>query len=87
MQSDVFRAGAQRLLQLGGCKSVAIMCAERLPWQCHRYMIADYLTAGGSEVRHLIDAANPRAHELRAEARVSAAGLVYDAGAQGEIDY
>ncbi len=87
MQSDVFRAGAQRLLQLGGGKTVAIMCAERLPWQCHRYMIADYLTVGGTEVRHLIDAANPRAHEVRAEARVSAGGLVYDAGTQGEIDY
>jgi uncharacterized protein (DUF488 family) len=87
MQSDVFRAGAQRLLQLGAGKTVAIMCAERLPWQCHRYMIADYLTVGGTEVCHLIDAANPRAHEVRAEVRVSAGGLVYDAGTQGEIDY
>ena len=47
------------------------MCAERLPWQCHRYMISDYLVAHGVEVRHVIDAATPKAHALRAEARVA----------------
>lgn len=86
MQSAAFVSGIERLLELRDRETVAIMCAERLPWQCHRYMIADYLVAAGAEVRHLIDAARPRAHELRREARVTDAGLVYDAGTQGELD-
>ena len=86
MESNVFRSAAQGLLERGARENIAIMCAERLPWQCHRYMIADYLVAAGAEVRHLIDAANPRAHELRHEARVTAGGLVYDVGTQGELD-
>lgn len=86
MQSETFRAGARRLLELGHRSGIAIMCAERLPWQCHRYMIADYLVTRGVEVRHLIDAANPRAHVLRVEVRVTGDDLVYDAGTQRELD-
>ena len=50
MESDVFRSAAQSLLERGARENIAIMCAERLPWQCHRYMIADYLVAAGAEV-------------------------------------
>ena len=86
MQSEAFRAGAARLLERRSEVRLAIMCAERLPWQCHRYMIADYLVAADVEVRHLIDTAEPRAHALRSEARVTAEGLVYDAGTQTELE-
>jgi uncharacterized protein (DUF488 family) len=86
MQSGTFRAGVERLLERGSRENVAIMCAERLPWQCHRYMIADYLVAAGVEVRHLVDAARPRAHEVRPEARMTAEGLVYDVGTQSALD-
>jgi uncharacterized protein (DUF488 family) len=86
MQSDAFRAAVQRLLERGSRENIAIMCAERLPWQCHRYMIADYLVAGGADVRHLMDVKEPRSHALRSEARVSDGGLIYDAGTQGAFD-
>jgi uncharacterized protein (DUF488 family) len=86
MQSDAFRTGAQRLVERASRENIAIMCAERLPWQCHRYMIADYLVATGVEVRHLVDAAKPRAHEVRPEARMTAEGLVYDVGTQSALD-
>jgi uncharacterized protein (DUF488 family) len=86
MQSDAFRAAAQRLIERGGSKNIAVMCAERLPWQCHRYMIADYLVAAGAEVRHLIDESDPRAHTLRSEVRLTPQGLIYDSGAQGSLD-
>jgi uncharacterized protein (DUF488 family) len=86
MQSDAFHAAAQRLLERAERENIAIMCAERLPWQCHRYMIADHLVAAGAEVRHLIDGSAPRAHTLRAEARVAPGGLIYDAGSQGALD-
>ena len=86
MQTDAFRAAAQRLMEEGAQRTIAIMCAERLPWQCHRYMIADFLVAFGTEVLHVIDGAGPRSHALRTEARMTRAGLIYDVGAQPALD-
>jgi uncharacterized protein (DUF488 family) len=86
MQSETFRDGVQRVLERSARGPVAIMCAERLPWQCHRYMIADYLVAAGHEVWHLMGETKPRAHQLRLEARVTPEGLVYDAQTQRELD-
>ena len=50
-----FRAGFADLLQLAQRHQVAIMCAEAVWWRCHRRIIADYLIAGGVEVRHILD--------------------------------
>jgi uncharacterized protein (DUF488 family) len=85
METAQFREGVERVLESAASGPVAIMCAERLPWQCHRYMISDYLVAHGSEVLHLMDAARPREHHLRSEARVSDGRLVYDKTAQPEL--
>jgi uncharacterized protein (DUF488 family) len=85
MQTEGFAGAAERLLERAASARVAIMCAERLPWQCHRYMIADYLTARGSEVRHLIDETAPRTHTLRREARLSDGHLIYDREQQSEL--
>jgi uncharacterized protein (DUF488 family) len=86
MESAEFAEGMNRVLARAQAESVAIMCAERLPWQCHRYMISDYLVAHGHEVRHVLDGSAPRAHALRAEARLSGGRLVYDANTQAPLD-
>jgi uncharacterized protein (DUF488 family) len=86
MESNEFRLGIERLLELAADARPAIMCAERLPWQCHRYMISDYLVAHGIEVRHVIDAKAPRSHALRVEARLAGETLVYDGGSQTGLD-
>jgi uncharacterized protein (DUF488 family) len=62
------------------------MCAERLPWQCHRYLIADYLVAHEVRVAHLIDASAPREHRLHAVARVSGGDVIYDRQTQPGLD-
>lgn len=85
MEGEEFREGVGRVLALAQGGDVALMCAERLPWQCHRYMISDYLAAQGVEVRHVIDAKTPKAHTLRAEARVAGENLVYDGNPQPEL--
>ena len=82
METAAFREGIERLVGRAAKQSVAIMCAERLPWQCHRYMISDYLVANGMEVRHIVDTAAPKPHTVRAEARVHDDHLVYDANTQ-----
>jgi uncharacterized protein (DUF488 family) len=85
MQTEGFREGIRRLLDRAEKQPVAIMCAERLPWQCHRYMISDYLVANGTDVRHIVDAAPPKAHSVRAEARVVDGCLVYDVNTQPRL--
>ena len=82
MESREFMDGVERLRARAREAPVAIMCAERLPWQCHRYMISDYLVAHGVEVLHVIDGSPPRAHSLRTEARMSGDTLIYDVGTQ-----
>jgi uncharacterized protein (DUF488 family) len=82
MESSEFREGVERVVALAQATDVALMCAERLPWQCHRYMISDYLVSQGIEVRHVIDDKPPKTHQVRAEARVENAKLVYDGNTQ-----
>ena len=86
MESEEFRLGVDRLLEMAVSARPAIMCAERLPWQCHRYMISDYLVAHDVQVLHVIGAAAPRSHTLRAEARLSGPHLIYDAGSQPDLN-
>ena len=85
MESAAFREGIERVLERAGSGRVALMCAERLPWQCHRYMISDYLVAHGLEVRHIVDHNAPRAHALRSEARLDDGRLVYDRNTQPDL--
>jgi len=85
METIAFAEGVEGLRSQAAGESVAIMCAERLPWQCHRYMISDYLVAQGVEVRHVIDEHAPKPHVLRAEARVAGDRLVYDANTQSDL--
>jgi len=49
MQTDTFAVGLDHLLALAARHALAIMCAEAVPWRCHRSLIADALTARGVE--------------------------------------
>ena len=61
-------------------RKVAIMCAERVYFQCHRMLVSDYLIAHGHTVLHIDDDKRPlREHKLMAEARLVDGKLVYDA--------
>jgi uncharacterized protein (DUF488 family) len=82
MQTAAFKDGIARVLETAGEARIALMCAERLPWQCHRYMISDWLVAHGVEVRHVIGPQAPRPHGLRVEARLEAGDLIYDRNTQ-----
>ena len=82
MMTGEFRQALDRLIELGRPVCTAIMCAERLPWECHRYLISDSLVARGMGVRHLIDQQPPKAHTLNPIARVDGAALVYNGSSQ-----
>ena len=59
----------------------AIMCAERMYFQCHRMLVSDYLVAHGHSVLHIDDEKQtPKKHTLMAEAQLVEGKLLYDGG-------
>ena len=75
MQTDEFWAALDRLVVLP--PQVAIMCAEAVPWRCHRSLISDALTVRGEEVRHITGMGAPARHTLTAFARVENGRITY----------
>jgi uncharacterized protein (DUF488 family) len=49
-----FRAGFDRLRDLGRARHCAVMCSEAVWWRCHRRIIADYLLLSGEQVFHIL---------------------------------
>jgi uncharacterized protein (DUF488 family) len=72
MDTPEFSAALERLIRSAAERTVAIMCAEAVPWRCHRQLLADALLARGAEVRHVMDARAPEPHKLSRHARVAA---------------
>lgn len=85
MATEEFRSGVQALLMQARWLPTALLCAERLPQQCHRALIADYLTARGIAVVHLLDGTTAVPHRLHHAARLDDGRLVYDRGADRQL--
>ena len=64
MATPEFQAGLEELKVLAEKKTVAIMCAEAVPWRCHRSLIADALTIQGWQVMHIQSRKTASPHEL-----------------------
>jgi uncharacterized protein (DUF488 family) len=79
MQEPTFWEALDGLVALAEHSTVAIMCAEAVPWRCHRNLIADALTVRRLEVRHIIGDAQPRVHRLNSMATVNAERITYPA--------
>lgn len=77
MQTPAFVAALEALLALAARDRVAIMCAEALPWRCHRSLIADALLARGVTVAHIMSTAAPRPHVLTSFARIDGTRVTY----------
>ncbi len=80
MATPAFADGLARLLELAAGRRAAIMCAESVPWRCHRSLIADALVARGEEVGHILGDSPPRPHRLPPFARVEGGRVSYPAG-------
>jgi uncharacterized protein (DUF488 family) len=79
MQTPSFKEALERFLRLAEQKPTALMCAEAVPWRCHRSLIADALTARGYEVRDIMSATSARPHVLMAMARIHGQQVTYPA--------
>jgi len=75
MQSEEFWRAIDRLIALP--PQVAIMCAEAVPWRCHRSLISDALTVKGEEVRHIIGLGTPAQHSVTPFARIENGHITY----------
>ena len=79
MQAPEFDAALGELLQASDGRQAAVMCAEAVPWRCHRSMIADALAARGVAVEHIMSAAKRSPHKMTAFARVEGTRVTYPA--------
>ncbi len=77
MQTEEFRRHIDELIALARKARVAIMCAESLPWRCHRSLVADALTARGVNVRHVMSAASAKPHAMTPFAHVEGELVTY----------
>jgi uncharacterized protein (DUF488 family) len=82
MATDGFRQGLDELEALARRQCSAIMCAESLPWRCHRWLIADALTVAGWQVYHIMSKKSARLHELTKFLHVENGALTYP----GEVE-
>jgi uncharacterized protein (DUF488 family) len=77
MQTEAFTEGLQRLIDLSARQRVAIMCAEAVPWRCHRSLVADALLVRDIPAVEILSETSWRPHALTPFARVEGARLTY----------
>jgi uncharacterized protein (DUF488 family) len=79
MQTEGFEKGLAELTILAQGRKTAIMCAESLPWRCHRSLVADALTVRGTKVMHIMSRTLSKDHALTSFARVNGLSITYPA--------
>jgi len=77
MQTAAFRDAVETLIQTGRQKRTAIMCAEAVPWRCHRSLVADALAVRGVPVVEILSETSHRRHQLTPFAHVEGAAITY----------
>jgi uncharacterized protein (DUF488 family) len=79
MQTDTFSKALEELMAVSRLQPTAIMCAEAVPWRCHRSLIADALVSRRWIVRNIVSAAEPMLHQLTSFAKIEHGVLTYPA--------
>ncbi len=77
MQTPNFEAGINELIRLAQDRTVAMMCAEALPWRCHRSLIADALVVRGIKVEHIMTLKKLIEHSITKWAKVDGKQITY----------
>jgi uncharacterized protein (DUF488 family) len=77
MQTPDFAAAIDSLVELASGRQVAIMCAEAVPWRCHRSLVADALFARGIPVEDILSAGRRQLHKLTPFAKLEGTRVWY----------
>lgn len=80
MQTEEFSAAINELIALASERTIAMMCAEAVPWRCHRSLVGDALLARGVEVIDILSETNAKPHRLTPWARVNGTSVTYPGG-------
>ncbi len=77
MQSPEFNEHVDIVARMAQSTRCALMCAEAVPWRCHRSMVADALAVRGVPAEHIINKGKTKPHTLTPFARVSGTQILY----------
>jgi uncharacterized protein (DUF488 family) len=77
MQTPEFEAALDRAIKLAKKKPCALMCAEAVPWRCHRSLIADALTVRKIPVKDIVSGTRAKPHKITPFALIRAARITY----------
>jgi uncharacterized protein (DUF488 family) len=77
MQTPEFDASVDALLEDARREPIAYMCAEAVPWRCHRSLLSDALVVRGVDVRHITSPTRAEPHKLTSFARVRGTRVTY----------
>jgi uncharacterized protein (DUF488 family) len=77
MQTNEFEAALDRAIALAQQEPTALMCAEAVPWRCHRSLVSDALVVRGVEVLEIVNESAPHEHKLTPFARVEGVRITY----------
>jgi uncharacterized protein (DUF488 family) len=79
MQTPEFEQSLEELIQLAKKERIAIMCAEAVPWRCHRSLIADALLVRGIRAENIMSPTRRQVHTLTPFAKVRGTTITYPA--------
>ena len=77
MQTGEFEKSLEELINLAKSEQIALMCAEAVPWRCHRSLIADALLVRGISVEHIISPKRSSSHSLTPFAKINGMMITY----------
>ena len=77
MQSPEFAENVQRVAELATSERCALMCAEAVPWRCHRSLIGDALLVRGVGVEDIVGPGKRKPHALTTFAQVDGMQITY----------
>ena len=77
MQTKEFDEAINNLIEMSGITHLVIMCAEAVPWRCHRSLVSDALTVRGIEVVHIMGSGKNLIHKLTPFAKVESTRVSY----------
>jgi uncharacterized protein (DUF488 family) len=77
MQTGEFEKSLEKLIKLAKYGPIVLMCAEALPWRCHRSLVADALKVRGISVEHIMSQKKRQPHETTPWARIKGTQITY----------
>lgn len=86
MQTDEFADALQKLIEISQTKTVAIMCAEAVPWRCHRSLVGDALLVHGIDVEDIYSITSVKPHTLTPWAVVHGTKITYPPSPKATAD-